>query len=134
HTSSTPKMAQVAKTVGCGSPPNSFCGGDATTKVEAPASWAGTVFIMTDEGYTALPPGTYSPTRSTGRNTSVTVAPVPKVVVWDCGFCAACTLRTRSMETSIASLTFGSSCSTASSSACCGTRKAVGRMPSNCSL
>src|SRR5699024_12100033 len=106
HTSSTPKMAQVAKTVGCGSPPNSFCGGDATTKVEAPASWAGTVFIMTDEGYTALPPGTYSPTRSTGRNTSVTVAPVPKVVVWDCGFCDACTLSIRTLEHSIDSFTF----------------------------
>ena len=35
----------------------------------------GTTFITTLDGYTALPPGTYRPTRSTGTQRSVTVAP-----------------------------------------------------------
>ena len=33
-------------------------GGDATTRERQPASWAGTTFMMTLDGYTALPPGT----------------------------------------------------------------------------
>ena len=31
-----------------------------------PATLAGIAFISTDDGYAALPPGTYSPTRSSG--------------------------------------------------------------------
>ena len=31
-----------------------------------PASFAGTAFISTDDGYAAVPPGMYSPTRSSG--------------------------------------------------------------------
>ena len=31
-----------------------------------PATFAGMAFIKTDEGYEALPPGTYKPTRSSG--------------------------------------------------------------------
>ena len=37
------------------------CGGDATTSEDTPASCAGTTFMITLEGYTALPPGTYRP-------------------------------------------------------------------------
>lgn len=31
-----------------------------------PATFAGTAFMITVEGYAALPPGTYRPTRSSG--------------------------------------------------------------------
>ena len=51
------------------------------TSDSTPAIWAGTTFITTLEGYTALPPGTYRPTRSTGTHRSVTVAPGASVVV-----------------------------------------------------
>lgn len=36
--------------VGCGRPPKSFCGGEATAMPSTPASWAGTTFMTTDEG------------------------------------------------------------------------------------
>lgn len=36
--------------VGWGSPPLSFCGGDATAMPSTPASWAGTTFITTEDG------------------------------------------------------------------------------------
>ncbi len=62
HTSSTPSSAPAAaRIVGCGRPPNAACGGDATTSDSTPAACAGTTFITTDDGYTALPPGTYRP-------------------------------------------------------------------------
>ena len=50
YTSSTPSSAHAARIVGCGSPPNSFCGGDASAMDSTPASWAGTTFITTEEG------------------------------------------------------------------------------------
>ena len=36
--------------MGCGRPPNSFCGGDASTICSTPAIWAGTTFITTELG------------------------------------------------------------------------------------
>src|SRR6185369_3279491 len=41
-------------------------GGVVTTIRSTPATCAGTTFITTDEGYAAVPPGTYKPTRSRG--------------------------------------------------------------------
>src|SRR6516165_5868670 len=81
HTSSTPSRRAAARIVGCGSPPKRACGGVATTRDPTPAIWAGTTFITTLDGYTALPPGTYSPTLATATQRSVTVAPGPSVVV-----------------------------------------------------
>src|ERR1043165_5351005 len=75
YTSSTPSRAHAARIVGCGSPPWSACGGEETAREADPASWAGTTFMTTLEGYTARPPGTYRPTRSTGTQRSVTVPP-----------------------------------------------------------
>ncbi|WP_371328103.1 histidinol dehydrogenase, partial [Mycobacterium sp. 1423905.2] len=51
------------------------------------------------DGYTALPPGTYSPTRCTGTHRSVTVAPGPSVVVTSVRRWSACTARVRSIIT-----------------------------------
>src|ERR1700728_1000459 len=86
HTSSTPSSRAAARIVGCGRPLNRSelpvaCGGLATTSEPTPAACAGTTFITTLDGYTAFPPGTYRPTRSTGTHRSVTVAPGPSVVV-----------------------------------------------------
>ena len=80
-TSVIPRSAHAAKIVGCGNPPNAFCGGDATAIDETLAICAGTTFITTLLGYTARPPGTYRPTRSTGIHFSVTVPPSTTVVV-----------------------------------------------------
>ncbi len=44
--------------VGCGSPWNSFCGGEASAMLRTPASCAGTAFITTEEASGASPPGT----------------------------------------------------------------------------
>ena len=44
--------------LGCGRPPNSFCGGEATAMDGTPATWAGTTFMMTLEARGARPPGT----------------------------------------------------------------------------
>ncbi|SKV59356.1 Uncharacterised protein [Mycobacteroides abscessus subsp. abscessus] len=58
QTSSTPSNRAAAKMVGCGRPPNCAWGGDAMTSDPTPAVCAGTTFITTLDGYTALPPGT----------------------------------------------------------------------------
>ena len=50
HTSSTPSSEQAASTVGFGQPSLSTWGGEATTRVDTPASWAGMTFISTLEG------------------------------------------------------------------------------------
>ncbi len=50
YTSSTPSSAHAARIVGCGRPPNSACGGEATASEATPASWAGTTFITTEDG------------------------------------------------------------------------------------
>lgn len=57
YTSSTPSSAQAARIVGCGRPPNSFWGGEASAIEPTPASCAGTTFMITEDGYTARPPG-----------------------------------------------------------------------------
>ncbi len=58
YTSSTPRSAQTARIEGCGSPPNSRCGGEATAIERQPATWAGTTFMTTLEASGARPPGT----------------------------------------------------------------------------
>ncbi len=50
YTSSTPSRAQAARIVGCGSPPNSACAGEASAIDSTPASCAGTTFMTTDDG------------------------------------------------------------------------------------
>ncbi len=49
-TSLMPSSAQAASTDGCGRPPWPACGGDATAIAPTPATWAGTMFMTTDEG------------------------------------------------------------------------------------
>ena len=58
NTSVIPRSAHAARIVGCGNPPNSFCGGEATAMLATPAICAGMTFINTELGYTARPPGT----------------------------------------------------------------------------
>ena len=45
-----PSSAQAARTAGCGRPPNSCCGGDATAIDSTPAACAGTTFMTTEDG------------------------------------------------------------------------------------
>ena len=47
--------------MGCGSPPKSFWGGEATANDGTPATWAGTTFITTLLGYTAPAAGHVEP-------------------------------------------------------------------------
>ena len=44
--------------LGCGSPPYSRCGGEASAIEATPATWAGTTFMITLEASGASPPGT----------------------------------------------------------------------------
>ena len=58
YTSSTPSRWHSASTFGCGSPPNSRCGGEASAIEGTPATCAGTTFMITLEASGARPPGT----------------------------------------------------------------------------
>ena len=49
--------------LGCGRPPKSICGGEASAIEGTPATFAGTTFMITLEASGASPPGTYKPTR-----------------------------------------------------------------------
>ena len=44
----------------------SFPGGVTITMRSTPATWAGIIFMRTEEGYAALPPGTYTPALARG--------------------------------------------------------------------
>lgn len=137
YTSSTPSSAQAARIVGCGRPPAGspgkagFCGGDASAMDSTPASWAGTTFITTEDGYTERPPGAYRPTRSTGTHFSVTVPPGTTWVVCSLRRWLRCTIRARRMDSSRAARTAGSNCSRAALTACSGTRTCESSTPSN---
>lgn len=120
--------------VGCGRPANPACGGEQTTSEPTPAICAGTTFITTVDGYTASPPGAYSPTRSTGTHFSVTVPPSTTVVVTSVRRCPSCTLRARVIDSSSAARTAGSSWARAWVSRSRGTRTLTGRTLSNFSV
>src|SRR5262249_36058476 len=81
YTSVTPSSAQTARIVGCGRPPWARCGGLATAIEGTPATCAGTTFMTTLLASGATPPGTYSPTRRTGTQRSVTLPPGTTCVV-----------------------------------------------------
>ena len=53
-----------------------------------PATVAGIAFISTDDGYAALPPGTYSPTASSGVQRIPKVSPAASVMRRSDGICA----------------------------------------------
>ncbi len=96
-----------------------------------PASWAGTTFMITEDGYTDRPPGAYSPTRSTGTHFSVTVPPGTTWVVCGERRCSRWTIRARRMDSSRAARTAGSSSWSARVSAAAGTRTWSSLTPSN---
>lgn len=54
-----------------------------------PATLAGRTFISTEEGYSALPPGTYTPTRANGRKSSPVMEPSFSCWIMLCRFCIA---------------------------------------------
>ena len=53
-----PSSAHAARIVGCGRPPNAFCGEEVSAIDSTPATWAGTTFITTLDTSGAMPPGT----------------------------------------------------------------------------
>ena len=59
--------------------PSAF-GGVVMTSMEQPASFAGTQFISRDDGYAAVPFGTYSPTRSMGVTFWPRTTPLGRVI------------------------------------------------------
>ncbi len=129
YTSSTPRMAQVARMVLSGNPSELLrLGGVAMARDSTPAAWAGTTFMMTELGYTALPPGTYRPTRCTGIQRSATRAPSARSVWNGAGTWEADTARQRRTDSSMAARTSGSSSSTAAFMASTGTRRFCGRI------
>ena len=129
-TSVTPSSAQAARIVGCGRPPNSFCGGEASTISCTPATCAGTTFITTELGSTARPPGTYRPTRRTGTQRWVTVPPGTTSTRSSGRRWAESTARTRAIASSRAVRIAGSRSARACSVAAAGTRRCSGRIPS----
>ena len=66
----TPERAQAARTTSV-----TPVGGTTAMISCTPATSAGTAFITTDDGYEALPPGTYRPTRSSGVTFIPTMLP-----------------------------------------------------------
>src|SRR5947207_7372200 len=133
YTSATPSRAHAASTKGCGRPV-SFCGGLATARDSTPATWAGTTFMTTDDGYTASPPGTYRPTRATGRQRWVTVPPGTTVVVTSSRRWAVCTVRARAIDSVSAARTVSSSAAPAAWISATGTRNAPSATPSKRSV
>src|SRR4051812_11357257 len=89
YTSSTPSSSHAARIVGCGRPPDSARGDDVSAIDPTPATCAGTTFITTLDTSGATPPGTYSPTRSTGTISLVTVPPGTTSVVMSCSSSAS---------------------------------------------
>ena len=130
YTSSMPSSAHAARMVGCGQPSLSVCGGLTTAMDSTPATLAGTTFITTLDGYTARPPGTYNPTRRTGRHVCRTMAPGPSSVTPLAGNWSLCTRVVRSMAVSSALRTSGSRACSAAAITSAGTRNDAGRIPS----
>src|SRR3954468_13947524 len=126
-----PSSAHAARTPGSGRPPWSRCGGEATAIEPTPAICAGTTFITTLESSGANPPGTYSPTRRTGSQRSVTVPPGTTWVVTSVRRWSACTFRTRAIDSSSATRRVGSHSARARSSAAWGTAKSSRSTPSS---
>ena len=81
-----------------GQPSLSRCGGEVTAIARTPATCAGTTFITTLDGYSARPPGTYSPTRRTGTQRWVTVPPGAIWVTFSVGNCAAWPTLARAID------------------------------------
>jgi hypothetical protein len=96
-----------------------------------PAICAGTTFMTTELSSGARPPGTYSPTRRTGTQRSVTLPPGTTSVVTSVRRWSACTLRTRAIDSSSAARSGGSIPASAASSADCGTAKSSRSTPSS---
>ena len=125
-------MAQVARIVLFGQPcALSRLGGVAMARLSTPAACAGTTFMITELGYTALPPGTYRPTRWIPIQRSLTRAPSAKSVWKSSGTCDFATARARRTDSSIAARTSGSRHATAASMTSVGTRNDLGTMWSN---
>jgi hypothetical protein len=98
---------------------------------ETPATCAGTTFMTTLDTNGAMPPGTYSPTRSTGTIRWVTVAPGATSVTTSCSSSARQVARSLRIDSSRADRTSGSSAVSASSMACWGTTISACSTPSN---
>src|SRR4051794_24954003 len=130
YTSVTASRAHAARTPGSGRPPLSRCGGLVTAIDSTPAICAGTTFITTELSSGARPPGTYSPTRRTGTQRSVTRPPRTTSVVTSVRRWSACTRRTRAIASSSAARTAGSMPASASSSADGGTARSGTSTPS----
>ena len=111
--------------------PKSACGGEATTSDSTPAASAGMTFMSTDDGYTALPPGTYRPTRRIGIHFSLTTPPGTTSTETSEGFCASWNFRMRPMDSSRAARTSASSPANASAMTSAGTTSESGRTRSN---
>src|SRR4051812_33081707 len=79
----------------------------------------------------ASPPGTYSPTRRTGTQRSVTVPPGTTCVVTSVRRWSACTFRTREIDSSSAARSVGSHSARARSSSARGTAKSSRSTPSS---
>ena len=119
--------------LGCGSPSNSTCGGEATAIEATPATWAGTTFMITLEASGGEPAGHVQtdPVRPGSSAGSPTAPGASSTVVAVSPSSAALTRRRRSMATSKAARTSGSSCSTAAASSAAGTRNSSGTTWSN---
>mmetsp|Transcript_16424 Transcript_16424/g.51045 ORF Transcript_16424/g.51045 Transcript_16424/m.51045 type:complete len:261 (+) Transcript_16424:418-1200(+) len=107
----------------------SLRGGVASTRVEHPAIMAGTDSMSAVEGSTAVPPGTYNPTRSIARLTRPHTTPGIVSTGFISIFCASWNLRMFSNATSNAALMFSSSCGSGRSAT--GTHTASRSTPSN---
>src|SRR5216684_8935286 len=99
-TRSTPAIAAAASTSGLRSPEGV---GTAMTSSPTPATFAGSAFISTEDGYAALPPGTYSPARSSGVIRWPSVVPSASVNRHDFARCRVWKRRMRTAARSSAS-------------------------------
>src|SRR6476660_7538721 len=125
-----PNSAQAARTLRSGQPSLSRCGGEVTAMALTPATCAGTTFITTLDGYSASPPGTYSPTRRTGTQRWVTVPPGAIWLTFSTGNWAEWPTLALAIDSVSAALTCGVTTSRAAAITVAGTRSDDGRTPS----
>ena len=85
NTRSTPATRAAAMMLGSGRPARP--GGVVITISPTSATWAGITFINTEEGYPAVPPGTYTPARCSPRTRWPVIMPFARGSMRLCCFC-----------------------------------------------
>ena len=130
YTSATPARRAASSTSGFSTPPGA---GTHIATRPTPATRAGTAFISTEDGYAALPPGTYRPTASSAVQRMPRVSPAGSGTSRSCGICARWNASIRVAASSSAAASAGSTAAAAASISAADTRMVSGAKSSRSS-